>query len=184
VTSPASCRVRRLELVRRLNPVEGLDRHALVQPPSPVGPIMTQLALVAQSFTDRFADGYKRTAEGIVIMATVVTEVRDSYGYQVYTSWLDAKFGLKTSMAKNLLAIHKNLLTPNFGLEIDRANFAPSALYALGAPSVEAGDQPCPSRTWLRQASVVAVSGVRQSLQQEVGLSRVRPSHRPRILRL
>ena len=89
---------------------------------------------VSQSYTDRFSDGYKRTSEGIIIMATVAAEVRDEYGYQAYIAWLYGEFGLKPTMGDNLLAIHKNLLTPNFGVT-DWRQFAPSALYLLAAPS-------------------------------------------------
>ncbi len=38
-------------------------------------------------------------------------------------------------MADNLLAVQKNLLTPNFGVGVDWREFAPSALYLLAAPS-------------------------------------------------
>jgi hypothetical protein len=103
--------------------------------PSLFGDATAMTVVVSQPYTDRFAEGYKRTSEGIVIMATVATEVRDKYGYRPYIAWLNERFGLKPRMGDNLLAVHKNLLTAKFAVDTDWRAFTPSALYLLAAPS-------------------------------------------------
>lgn len=88
--------------------------------------------VVDADLTARFEEGFQRTTEGIVIMADVALEVRNTYGYKEYVRWLERCFGLRERMGTNLLQVARNL-TAKFA--VDWRRFGISALYVLASPS-------------------------------------------------
>lgn len=96
------------------------------------GTLDMETRVVVQQKTGEIKDRLKRTAQDIVEIGERLIDIKERLGHGRFGEWLKVEFEMSHPTANNLMSVAESFKFLNF----TNLSIAPSALYALSAPSV------------------------------------------------